>query len=119
MIFEIQSMPASTRLPDGTLSVAVKCGDEVHSLLIPPEAQQQFWPHLLASRADDPFGAAAVRLKPKGLGRFQVNTDLGLSLMLQPGAAVHVVLAKPLADFLLELLQNWDDPKTWSIPTKQ
>lgn len=110
-------MPASTRLPDGTISVGSKSGSDVHTIEITPAAQRQFFQHLLASKADDPLGSTAVRLTPQGVGRFQVDQRRGITFLLNMDAGVHVLMEKALADALLHLLQTWDDPSTWDLKT--
>jgi hypothetical protein len=115
----ISELGGAVSLPDGSISIGVKCGEEVHTIEVTPKARGQLLLPLLASAGRDPFEPNSFRLKPVGLGRFQIREERGLSFLLAPDVALHVQLLKPLADHLLQQLQTWDDPSTWKAPTKQ
>jgi hypothetical protein len=115
MKLKVNSIGGAATSDDGQLSLGFKSGERTYTLQLSPQAQEQLTLALLASTAADPAGVAGRRIRPKGLGRFQLDNDVGISLLMNPMVAVHVVLARPLAEALLNLLSTFDDPSTWDL----
>lgn len=114
-IAEIAGTATSTK--DDTVSVGmVDPEGNVHTAILEPKARGQLLMALLANIPRDPNGFPLWFLQVGGLSRFQLGEAMGVHLMLQPGIGVPVVLHRKLAAHLVELIQTFDDPSTWTGP---
>ena len=111
----INKIGGVTTLPDGTLSIGYASSKEMHTLEIKPEALQQLFLPLLASKRDDLTSSLSRKIHAGGIGRFRMGDDIGISFLVTPEIAVHMVLQRPLAEVLQKLIQTFDDPSTWQI----
>jgi hypothetical protein len=119
MKIRASEIASATTSDEGILSVGIRNQrGEVHTIEFGPQAQQNLALALLAS-GSDPRQPASRRLRPVGLGRFQIDQDVGLSLFLAPRIAIHVVLTRSLAKALQEKLETFDDPSTWKTDSAQ
>lgn len=99
---------------DGMLSIGIRNRrGEVHTIEFSPRAQQSLLLALLAG-GTDPRNPASRRIQPVGIGRFQQDQDVGISLFLSRQVAIHMILARPLASMLQEKLETFDDASTWN-----
>ncbi len=103
---------------DGKLRIGCKVRERDYTITFSQKAQEQLLLSLLASSRGDPYGPTARRIIPRGLSRFQLGEDVGLSFLVSPSIGIHLVLKRPLAKALQELLETFDDPSTWDQPTK-
>lgn len=95
----------------------IDASGNIHTIEFSPASQDALTHSLLAS-GRDPLGPASRRIRPRGISRFQIDEDVGLSFLLTLEAGFHVILARPLADELLKLLETFDDPSTWDTGSK-
>lgn len=104
---------------DGSLSIGYSSSKENHTLEIKPEALNQLFQPLLASRSDDLNGPLSRKIHPAGLRRFQFGNEVGISFLIAKDIALHLVLDRPLAAALQKALETFDDKSTWNLTPTQ
>jgi hypothetical protein len=114
MKLRIDKIGGAVTKDDGTINIAAVSKGKVHTIEIATSAWEQFVFALLAS-SSDPSSATSKTIHPVGLGRFQTEENIGLSFYMAPNIALHLVLARPLANNLREVLDTFDDSSTWDV----
>ena len=115
MEISVNEISTSATSDDGEITINCKVKDETYAIMFSGKAQEQLLLSLLASSPGDPAGPTARRIIPRGLSRFQLGEDVGISFLVTPGIGIHMVLKRPLAKALQDLLKTFDDPSTWDL----
>lgn len=114
MKISVNEIGGAVTRDDGVLSLGVKDqSGNTHTIEFSAQSQETLTLALLAS-SPDPLGPVARRFRPGGLGRFQVDNEIGLSFFLTREIAIHLTLTRTLANYLEKrILATFDDPSTW------
>lgn len=111
----ISSIGSVTTHPDGTLSIGYSSLRENHTLEIKPEALNQLFQPLLASKSDDLNGPMSRKIHAGGIRRFQFGNQVGISFLIAQDIALHMVMDRSLAAALQKALETFDDKSTWNL----